>query len=44
LITSPLEAERIRHRGMGKEQAIASNATLIGRLANQRIEITFSIE
>ena len=44
LITSPLEAERIRHRGMGKEQAMVSNSTLKGRLVNQRIEITFSTQ
>lgn len=41
LIDAQIAAERIRHRGTGKEQPLVSNTTLAGRLANQRVEITF---
>jgi outer membrane protein OmpA-like peptidoglycan-associated protein len=41
LVQQQVPIERIRHRGMGKEQPMASNALPAGRLANQRIEITF---
>lgn len=41
LVLDQVPIERIRARGSGKEQPIATNGTPAGRLANQRVEIVF---
>ena len=41
LVLDQVPMERIRARGSGKEQPIATNGSQAGRLANQRIEIVF---
>ncbi|WP_373548459.1 OmpA family protein [Haliscomenobacter sp.] len=41
LVLDQVPMERIRARGSGKEQPIATNSSPAGRLANQRIEIVF---
>lgn len=41
LVLDQIPIERITHRGVGKEQPIATNSSPAGRLANQRIEIVF---
>ncbi len=41
LVLDQVPMERIRARGSGKEQPIATNGSPAGRLANQRVEIVF---
>jgi outer membrane protein OmpA-like peptidoglycan-associated protein len=41
LVLDQVPMERIRARGSGKEHPIATNGSLAGRLANQRVEIVF---
>ena len=41
LVLDQVPIERIRARGSGKEQPIATNDSPAGRLANQRVEIVF---
>jgi len=41
LVQDQIPIERISHRGMGKEQPVATNSSPAGRLANQRVEIVF---
>ncbi len=41
LVLDQVPMERIRARGSGKEQPIATNSSPAGRLANQRVEIVF---
>lgn len=41
LVLDQVPIERIRARGSGKEQPIATNGSPAGRLANQRVEIVF---
>ena len=41
LVLDQVPIERIRARGSGKEQPIATNSSPAGRLANQRVEIVF---
>ncbi|RWR03327.1 membrane protein [[Pantoea] beijingensis] len=42
LITQGVDASRIRTRGMGPENPIASNSTEAGKAQNRRVEITLS--